>query len=257
GTGPAAVKRGGKRARLADGHRASDGNADRSRDRLRARQPLRDASGVPGCLRPPRLRRRRAPDDAQRRRSPGEADGGGRTDRGDRRKAGGRRKGRSARSVHDWDRRLRGAPRRVRGSMATAGPETEPGGLNIHPMDQFLLQPLFGEELHWFTPTNGTLWMLLTVAAASLLMVAGTRGRALVPSRSQSAAEMTYGFIRKMVEDVTGRAGAKYFPYIMTIFLFILFANVLALIPTSFSPTSHIAVTATLGIGVFLTVTAI
>ena len=141
--------------------------------------------------------------------------------------------------------------------MATAGPETEPGGLNIHPMDQFLLQPLFGEELHWFTPTNGTLWMLLTVAAASLLMVAGTRGRALVPSRSQSAAEMTYGFIRKMVEDVTGRAGAKYFPYIMTIFLFILFANVLALIPTSFSPTSHIAVTATLGIGVFLTVTAI
>ncbi len=141
--------------------------------------------------------------------------------------------------------------------MATAGPDTDPTGFNIHPMDQFLLRPLFGDQIHWYTPTNATLWMFIAVAAATLLMVAGTRGRALVPSRAQSAAEVTYGFIRKMVEDVAGREGAKYFPYILTIFLFILFANVLALIPTSFSPTSHIAVTATLGIAVFVTVTTI
>ena len=129
---------------------------------------------------------------------------------------------------------------------------------NIHPMDQFMLQPLFGgEELHWYTVTNATLWMLLTVLAVTALMVFGTRGRALVPSRAQSMAEVTYGFTRKMVEDVAGREGAKYFPYIFTVFLFVLFANLLALIPTSFSATAHIAVTAVLAVAVFVTVTVI
>lgn len=132
------------------------------------------------------------------------------------------------------------------------------GGFNIHPMDQFMLEPLFGgETIHWYTPTNATLWMALTVGAVSLLMVAGARGRALVPSRSQSIAEVTYGFVRKMVMDVCGKEGAKYFPYVLTLFLFILFANLLALIPTSFSPTSHIAVTAVMAFAVFFTVTGI
>ena len=129
---------------------------------------------------------------------------------------------------------------------------------NIHPMDQFMLQPLFGgEEVHWYTVTNATLWMLLTVLAVTALMVFGARGRALVPSRAQSMAEITYGFTRKMVEDVAGREGAKYFPYVLTLFLFVLFANLLALIPGSFSPTSHIAVTAILAVAVFFTVTVI
>ncbi|MBP7002111.1 F0F1 ATP synthase subunit A [Amaricoccus sp.] len=131
-------------------------------------------------------------------------------------------------------------------------------GLNIHPMDQFRVHPLFGGgEVHWYTPTNATLWMALTVAAITLLMVVGARGRALVPSRAQSMAEVTYGFVRKMVEDVAGREGLKYFPYVFTVFLFVLFANLLALIPTSFAPTSHIAVTAVLALSVFLSVTAI
>ena len=103
------------------------------------------------------------------------------------------------------------------------------GGFNIHPMDQFMVKPLFGgEAVYWYTPTNATLWMALTVVAVSLLMVAGARGRALIPSRAQSMAELTYGFVRKMVEDVAGKEGAKYFPYILTLFLFILFANLLA-----------------------------
>jgi F-type H+-transporting ATPase subunit a len=138
--------------------------------------------------------------------------------------------------------------------------EAEAGGsgFNIHPMDQFRVEPLFGTgEVHWYTITNATLWMLLTVGAVALLMAVGTRGRALIPSRAQSAAEVTFGFTRKMVEDVAGREGLKYFPYILTLFLFILFANVLALIPTSFAPTSHIAVTALLAVAVFVTVTAI
>jgi F-type H+-transporting ATPase subunit a len=131
-------------------------------------------------------------------------------------------------------------------------------GFNIHPMEQFEVVPLFGgDEVHWYTLTNATLWMAITVLVVSLLMIGGSRGRALVPTRMQSIAESIYGFVHKMIVDITGKEGAKYFPYIMTLFLFILFANLLALIPTSFASTSHIAVTALLALAVFFTVTAI
>jgi F-type H+-transporting ATPase subunit a len=85
--------------------------------------------------------------------------------------------------------------------------------------------------------------------------VLGTRGRAIVPTRVQSIAELAYGFVHKMVEDVAGKDGLKYFPYIMTLFMFIVFANFLGLLPMSFTTTSHIAVTAVMAMGVFLTVT--
>ena len=144
------------------------------------------------------------------------------------------------------------------GDVDDGGREAGGSGFNIHPMEQFEVHPLFGgDEVHWYTPTNATLWMALTVIAVSLLMIAGSRGRALVPSRMQSIAESIYGFVHKMIEDVTGKEGAKYFPYIITLFLFILFANLLALIPARFASTSHIAVTALLALAVFITVTAI
>jgi F-type H+-transporting ATPase subunit a len=131
-------------------------------------------------------------------------------------------------------------------------------GLVFHPLDQFIVKPLFGDgPVFWYTPTNVTLWMAITVACIVALFVFGTRGRAIVPTRVQSAAEMIYGFVYKMIEDVTGHEGIKYFPYIMTLFLFILFANYLALIPMSYSTTSHIAVTAILGFGVFIVITLI
>lgn len=134
--------------------------------------------------------------------------------------------------------------------------EEAKGGFNIHPMDQFEVHPLFGDgAIHWYTPTNVTLWMGLAVLAAFFLLVVGSRGRAMVPSRSQSLAELTYGFVRKMIEDITGKEGLKYFPHIMTAFLFILFANLLGLLPYSFSTTSHIAVTGVLAMTVFLSVT--
>ncbi len=135
---------------------------------------------------------------------------------------------------------------------------SEGGGLVFHPLDQFIVKPLFGEAgdpVLWYTPTNVTLWMAICVLAVFLLMVTGTRGRAIVPTRVQSVAELLYGFIYKMVEDVTGHDGVKYFPYVITIFMFIFFTNYLGLIPMSFTPTSHIAVTAVLGFGVFFAVT--
>ena len=134
--------------------------------------------------------------------------------------------------------------------------EEKEGGLVFHPLDQFIVEPLFGNgPVHWYTPTNVTLWMGFALLAVVAVFVLGSRGRAVIPTRLQSLAELAYGFIYKMVEDVTGKDGVKYFPYIMTLFLFILFSNYLALIPMSYSPTSMIAVTAILGFGVFIAVT--
>ncbi|MFC0278836.1 F0F1 ATP synthase subunit A [Falsigemmobacter intermedius] len=125
-------------------------------------------------------------------------------------------------------------------------------------MDQFIVKPLFGDgPVHWYTPTNATLWLMLAVAAVGLVMVIGTSRRAVVPGRSQSIAEVLYGFVHDMVEDVTGHAGIKYFPYVLTLFMFVFFANVLGLIPMSFSPTSQIATTVTLALLVFFGVTLI
>ncbi|WP_299751604.1 F0F1 ATP synthase subunit A [uncultured Boseongicola sp.] len=136
--------------------------------------------------------------------------------------------------------------------------EAKGGGLEFHPMDQFIIKPMFGDigdPVAWYTVTNATFWMAAAVLAIAALMILGTRGRAVVPSRVQSLAELSYGFVYKMVEDVTGKDGLKYFPYIMTLFLFILFSNFLGLIPMSFTTTSHIAVTAILAVAVFLAVT--
>ncbi len=128
----------------------------------------------------------------------------------------------------------------------------------IHPMDQFIVKPLFGgDAVHWYTITNVTLWMAIAVLAVAALLVLGTTRRNVVPSRGQSMAELAYTFIYQMVEDVTGKYGLKYFPYVLTLFLFIVFANLLGLVPMSFTTTSHIAVTGTLALMVFVGVTVL
>ena len=133
--------------------------------------------------------------------------------------------------------------------------EAQSEGMQFHPMEQFTLEPLFGGPINWYTPTNATLWMGLAVLAIIGLLVMGTRKRAIVPSRTQSVAELAYGFVHSMVEDVAGKEALKYFPYIMTLFIFIVFSNFLGLIPMSFSTTSHIAVTVVLALLVFVSVT--
>ncbi len=133
---------------------------------------------------------------------------------------------------------------------------SEGGGLEFHPLDQFEVHRMFGEgPIHWYTVPNVTMWMAIAVVCIVLLLVIGTRKRAVVPSRTQSVAETLYGFVYTMVEDVTGKDGIKYFPYIFTLFIFILFSNFLGLLPMAFTTTSHIAVTAILAFAVFFTVT--
>lgn len=132
------------------------------------------------------------------------------------------------------------------------------GGLVFHPMDQFIVKPLFGgDTVGLFTITNVTLWMGLAVLAIFALLVMSTARRAIVPGRGQSIAELAYGFIYKMVEDVAGKDAVPYFPYVMTLFMFIVVANFLGLLPMSFTTTSHIAVTAIMAMAVFLSVTLI
>lgn len=141
--------------------------------------------------------------------------------------------------------------------MATTGEEAA-SGLQIHPMDQFIVKPLFGDgPIAWYTPTNVTLWMAIAILGITALLVLSTRRRAIVPSRGQSVAELFYGFIHKMVEDIAGHEGLKFFPYVMTLFMFVFLSNFLGLIPGSFTTTSHIAVTATLALLVFVTVTVV
>ena len=107
--------------------------------------------------------------------------------------------------------------------MAT---EEHAGGLQIHPMDQFMVKPLFGDGpeggLAFYTVTNVTLWMAIAVALRSCALGASApaAGRSC-PRAVQSVAELVYGFVHKMIEDVAGQEGLKFFPYVMTLFMFI------------------------------------
>ncbi len=140
--------------------------------------------------------------------------------------------------------------------MATETTAAEGSSLVFHPMDQFIVKPLFGDgAIAWYTPTNVTLWLFFAILAIIGLLVLSTSKRAIVPTRMQSIAELAYGFIYKMLEDICGKDGVKFFPYVMTLFMFIVTANFLGLIPTSFTTTSHFAVTIPLALAVFLTVT--
>ncbi len=132
----------------------------------------------------------------------------------------------------------------------------EASGFNIHPMKQFEIHPLFGgDTIAWYTPTNTALWMGIAILAVVLLLIVGTRRRAMVPNRTQSIAEMFYGFTHSMIEEIAGKDGLKYFPIIMTLFTFILFTNVLSLWPYSYTVTGQIAVTGVLAMAVFIGVT--
>lgn len=129
------------------------------------------------------------------------------------------------------------------------------------PLDQFKVKCLAlcgeGGALQPFSFTNASAFMVLTVIGATLLMVYGMRQRSLVPGRLQSIAELSYEFVANMVRENVGNNGRQYFPFIFSLFMFILFANMLGMVPYSFTVTSHIIVTFALALVVFLGVTAI
>ena len=129
------------------------------------------------------------------------------------------------------------------------------------PLEQFKIKCLAfcgdGGQLQAFSFTNASLFMVLSVICAVLLMVYGMRQRELVPGRLQSVAELSYEFVANMVRENVGPNGRQYFPFIFTLFIFVLMANMLGMVPYSFTVTSHIIVTFALAITVFLGVTVV
>jgi len=131
--------------------------------------------------------------------------------------------------------------------------------LELHPLEQFKIEPLIpihigGLDLSY---TNSALFMTVTVVLITALLVLGTRRGALVPNRWQSVAEMSYEFVADMVETNAGHGAEPYFPFVFTLFMFVLFSNLLGLIPYSFTVTSQIIVTFALAAIVFIGVTII
>jgi len=128
-----------------------------------------------------------------------------------------------------------------------------------NPMHQFEIKRLINLEFLGLDAsfTNSSLFMVIAIAGISFLTIWGMRGRALVPTRMQSVAEITYEFVANMVRDNVGSAGQKYFPFIFSLFMFVLFCNMLGMIPYSFTVTSHIIVTFALAAIVFIGVTII
>src|SRR5215471_10146967 len=101
------------------------------------------------------------------------------------------------------------------------------------PMEQFEIKRLLDFHIGSLDAsyTNSALWMTIAVILAFLLFVVGMRKRALVPGRVQAIAEVGYEFIAGMLRDNFGDAGKRYFPFVLTLFVFILFCNVLGLVP--------------------------
>ncbi|GIL02264.1 MAG: ATP synthase subunit a [Alphaproteobacteria bacterium] len=102
--------------------------------------------------------------------------------------------------------------------------------------------------------TNSSLFMVIAATGVSAFLVWATSGRGLVPSRVQSVAEMSYEFISGMLRDAAGSEGMKFFPFVFSLFMFILMANLVGMFPYFFTVTSHLVVTAALALLVFVIV---
>ena len=127
------------------------------------------------------------------------------------------------------------------------------------PLDQFQIKPIVPIEIAGLNLafTNSALWMTLAVAAATFFLVSAASGARIVPGRMQSAAEVLYEFIAGMVRENVGDEGKRYFPFFFTLFMFVLFGNLAGMIPGSFTFTSHIVVTFTMALIIFVVITAI
>ncbi|MDG2320291.1 MAG: F0F1 ATP synthase subunit A [Rhodospirillaceae bacterium] len=131
-----------------------------------------------------------------------------------------------------------------------------------NPMEQFEIKSIVDINVSGYdiSFTNSAAFMFAAVACTFLLFWTATRRRTMVPSRIQSVGELMFEFVAGMVKENVGKEGMKYFPFILTLFCFILFGNVLGLLPlghSSFTFTSHIIVNATLAIFIFVAVTII
>ena len=103
--------------------------------------------------------------------------------------------------------------------------------------------------------TNASLFMLISAVLIAVLLLLGTREKKLIPNKIQLVSEMLYNFIGKMISDTAGKKAKPYFPFVFSLFVFILFCNMVGMLPYSFTVTSHIIVTLTFALFIFVGVT--
>lgn len=143
--------------------------------------------------------------------------------------------------------------------MATTENAAETGA-GIDPMHQFEVHSIFdlptlaGIDTSF---TNSSLWMVIAIGLVTLIMGLASASSSLVPGRFQLLGEMAYGFVANMIKENVGTEGMKFFPFIFTLFMFVLFCNMLGMLPYSFTVTSHLIVTFALAATVFVLVTAV
>ena len=127
------------------------------------------------------------------------------------------------------------------------------------PVEQFKLKSLVPFELGGvdLSYTTSSLWMTITVVCVTAFLTLSMRGGRLVPGRWQSMAEMSYEFIANMIRENVGAEGRKYFPFIFTLFMFILVGNLVGMIPFAYTFTSQIIVTFAMAATIFIGVTVI
>ena len=125
------------------------------------------------------------------------------------------------------------------------------------PIHQFEIHKIFSlghignQEIAF---TNSSAYMLGAVGIIGLLMIGGSAGKRLVPNRIQSVAELSYEFVANTMRSSIGEEGMKFFPFVFSLFMFVLTANLIGIIPFTFTVTSHLIVTLALALMVFLTV---
>ncbi len=103
--------------------------------------------------------------------------------------------------------------------------------------------------------TNASLFMLISALLILLFLVFGTKEKKIIPSKIQLISEMLYNFVSKMINDTAGKKAKPYFPFIFSLFIFVLFCNMIGMLPYSFTVTSHIIVTLAFAIFIFISVT--
>ena len=132
--------------------------------------------------------------------------------------------------------------------------------MTTNPMHQFEIYRI-GPEISLgavnLSFTNASLFMAISATIILFLLFLGTKKKLLIPSKIQLITEMSYTFVAKMINDTAGPGAKPFFPFIFTLFMFVLFCNMIGMLPYSFTVTSHIIVTFTFAAIIFIGVTII
>ncbi len=129
-----------------------------------------------------------------------------------------------------------------------------------NPMQQFTVHKI-GPEIKIagidLSFTNSSLFMLISATTILLLLFLGSKDKKIIPNKIQLIAELFYTFVAKMISDTAGSKAKPYFPFIFSLFMFVLFCNMVGMLPYSFTVTSHIIVTLIMALFIFIAVTII